>query len=550
MHKPLGRLRECARQYSSWPGCFKGDADAIWLPGLGLGATLTSWFGWRILPLLAIEIFLARWLAEGDNLAIVALDTVLHIATIGLAWWLFEEVAGGSRWLDDPRSATVFLVLVPGVIAAAGAGVHTLWAPRAEDVPLLLLGAKLWLSRMVGLVVVTPFLAVVVTPILLRRQLLSGDTSGVLFEERDGMPSQLGEGIELAGLTLATGGLSALLLWAHQANPVAVGMLWATCLVLIVWACIRQGIAGGCFTATVASGIVLTLAQVGNVAAALRADLQCDLLAFCSVALLVGVSASWIRANEARYRHIVTRIPFVLYSVRMPHGVPGYSPSEPGKPRRDSRNESHIGPAISKAATVVLVSPACEHVLSCTAEELLGAFERWLAHVLPDDRELVIASLTQLCLQKQPVTCEYRLNGPVAKREDDAGAPPPRLPPSPEYRWVRDTMTPHYSEDGMLDGWEGLVEDITEQRKLSQSLRRMTTMLQVLITNLPTGVYFVQGPQGYPILANARARQLLGHREDLSAGLPSLSKVYRLHRPDGSEYPWEELPYRRRCCRE
>jgi two-component system, cell cycle sensor histidine kinase and response regulator CckA len=35
---------------------------------------------------------------------------------------------------------------------------------------------------------------------------------------------------------------------------------------------------------------------------------------------------------------------------------------------------------------------------------------------------------------------------------------------------------------------------------------------------------------------------LLGQREDLSAGVLHLSQIYRLHRPDGTEYPAEELP--------
>jgi PAS domain S-box-containing protein len=55
-------------------------------------------------------------------------------------------------------------------------------------------------------------------------------------------------------------------------------------------------------------------------------------------------------------------------------------------------------------------------------------------------------------------------------------------------------------------------------------------------------VFFIQGPPGRPILVNARARQLLGRREDASAGLEHLAQVYRLHRPDGSPYPVEELP--------
>ncbi len=154
---------------------------------------------------------------------------------------------------------------------------------------------------------------------------------------------------------------------------------------------------------------------------------------------------------------------------------------------------------------------------------------------MPADRELVIAALGQLNLQRQPVTCEYRVLAP-----SEPGAPEPDQ--TGGVRWVRDSLTPHHTDDGLLDGWEGFVEDITERRKLSYNLRRSSQMLQALIANLPAGVFFVHGAQGYPLLANARARQLLGQREDASVPLAQLSRLYRLHRPDGSEYPPEELP--------
>ena len=180
----------------------------------------------------------------------------------------------------------------------------------------------------------------------------------------------------------------------------------------------------------------------------------------------------------------------------------------------------------------------------------MGPFARWLEQIVAEDHELVVAALAQLCLQKQPVTCEYRVQVPEPPAPVDP-ALRALLPPSQNrqvYRWVRDTLTPHYSDEGLVDGWEGLVEEITEQRALSQNLRKITNMLQVLITNLPTGVFFVQAPMGYPILVNARARQLLGQREDMSAGLSHLSRIYRLHRPDGTEYPSDELPIAKAAC--
>ena len=70
-------------------------------------------------------------------------------------------------------------------------------------------------------------------------------------------------------------------------------------------------------------------------------------------------------------------------------------------------------------------------------------------------------------------------------------------------RYVRDTLAPHYGADGQVDGWEGVIEDITEQRQLAQDLRRTTNMLQALVAHLPTGVYFVHGKNGRPLLVNA-----------------------------------------------
>jgi PAS domain S-box-containing protein len=107
---------------------------------------------------------------------------------------------------------------------------------------------------------------------------------------------------------------------------------------------------------------------------------------------------------------------------------------------------------------------------------------------------------------------------------------------------VRDSLAPQRDAAGRLTGWQGVVTEVTEQRALADDLRRTTSMFHTLVANLPAGVFFVAGPHGQPILVNARARQLLGQREDPACGLDHLAQVYRLFRPDGSPYPVEELP--------
>ena len=529
---------------------WQGDETSYWLPGLGLGIALIAWLGWRILPVLAIVLLTIRWLTHGSypGLLIVA-DSMLHIFLIGSSWWLYHHVARGSRWLDDPNSATTFLILVPGGLSALTAITQAvLWNLLLPEHNLVMLAAQLWLSRMVGILVIVPVLIVNATPILLRYRLVDLELPSTFFGGKQEADSRHGERIELAGLTFATSVLALLLLWTRAHSEEANWMLWCCCLILIVWTCIRQGLHGGCFSASITSLAVLTAAQLfpaaTGIQAALQSGIQGNLLAFCSTALLVGVSASWIRANETRFRHVVSRIPFVVYSARLPHGIPSFVNPPANHPKRDSKAEIHVGPTMSKLANVLLVSPASKQVFGCEPEALIGPFARWLDRIEADDHIMVVAALAQLCLQKQPVTCEYRLR--LAAPNPDPALQPSAPLSNPivasPMRWVRDTLTPHYSEEGLVDGWEGLVEDITDQRLLSHNLRRTSNMLQVLITNLPTGVYFVQAPQGYPILVNARARQLLGQREDLSTGLTNLSRVYRLHRPDGSEYPADELP--------
>src|SRR5439155_22952798 len=115
-------------------------------------------------------------------------------------------------------------------------------------------------------------------------------------------------------------------------------------------------------------------------------------------------------------------------------------------------------------------------------------------------------------------------------------------PQAPRVRYVRDTLAPRLDDDGVLVGWDGVVTDITEQRVLADDLRRTTNMFHTLVANLPAGVFFIGGSRGRPIVVNARARQLLGQREDSAAGLEHLSSIYRLFRADGTPYPVKELP--------
>src|SRR5207302_2974571 len=94
--------------------------------------------------------------------------------------------------------------------------------------------------------------------------------------------------------------------------------LWGVSLLVIVWASLRQGLRGGSLSAAVSALLAVVFASPQD---ADFSPLQGNLLAQCSTALLVGASAGWIRASEARYRQMVGHIPVVLYSARLPRGL-------------------------------------------------------------------------------------------------------------------------------------------------------------------------------------------------------------------------------------
>jgi PAS domain S-box-containing protein len=544
---------------------YLGKEPGLWLAPLGLGLVLTAWVGlWAVFPLFADLFIVLAW--SGDWSAALV-DSFLLATQIALSWWCYGILGRGSRRLDDPRSAVLFLILVPGVLAADFAVLQAfVLSLRGAEPSVWVLAGALWRARALGILVLAPPLLVTLTPVWMQLGLIAQEPRR---RPGDFAPTDWtwGESIEIAGLSITAGILGILLAVFHSQQDVTNWHLWGMSLLVIVWAGLRQGLRGG--TLAAATGALMALLTASGMEGSgmpqlleRLVPLQGNLLAQASAAVLVGASAGWIRASESLYRQVVGHLPVVLYSVRVPRWVPARF-TERGKLRPGkNKTEAPSGAILVDFGEITLVSPASKSILGCQPVELLGPFRGLLDRILPEDKELVIAALAQLCLQKQPVTCEYRLKTnaqePVAARQENPGASPaapvattpaPALPlPSATgntLRWVRDTLSPHFGAEGHLDGWEGIVEDITEQRALAHDLRRTTGMLHALVANLPTGVFFVQGTVGQPILVNGRARQLLGQREVLSAGLNHLPQVYRLHRPDGSVYPWEELPVTR-----
>src|SRR5262249_31207634 len=238
-----------------------------------------------------------------------------------------------------------------------------------------------------------------------------------------------GESIEIAGLSITAGILGILQATFQSQQNVTNWHLWGLSLLVIVWAGLRQGLRGG--TVAAASGALMALL----VAAAIPGSphrlipLQGNLLAQASAALLVGASAGWIRASESRYRQVIGHIPVVLYSVRVPRWVPARFTTRDALHVGHNKNEGPSGAILVEHGEITLVSPASRTILGCEPDDLLGPVRGLLDRIVPEDRELVIAALAQLCLQKQPLTCEYRLlksgHWPVASDDKAPLTSPP-----------------------------------------------------------------------------------------------------------------------------
>lgn len=514
----------------------------LWSPPAGIGLVLIAWLGPRGALVIVLDALLALvqrqfagppvlvangWPALVLDGGCGGLDVLQALA----GWWLYHRAAGGSRRLDDPRSATLFLFLVPGLTAGLFALLRAVpyYLLGPEDISLGQWALAFWISQALGILALIPLLLAVVTPWLVRRGVLADEQPFPSQPCVDPAPGRLlrGDWIELAGLALGTGVLGLLLNRLQGFRETGEWQLWGASLLLIVWASVRQGLRGGIVVAAAAAVVPLTLVSLQGGADRPSFLLQGSLLAQCGAGLLVTASANWVRGSEARYRRVVGHIPVVLYSARVVQA------GQEGRP---------------PTATISFVSPACQEILGCPQERLLGSYENWLERVHPQDREVVLAALMQLNRQQAPVTCEYRLAGSRGPADATADALTANAhiitveAPRPREYWLRDTLVPVFGADGVLEGWDGVVSDITQQRVLADDLRNTTSMFYTLVANLPAGVFFVHAPSGRPILVNTRARQLLGQREDSSAGLEHLPKTYHLHRPDGSAYPADELP--------
>jgi PAS domain S-box-containing protein len=321
-----------------------------WFPPLGISLALVAWLGRRAALLVFADVLLVALQAHltgtptiwGDGWQAVRgslVEAGLLTAEVLAAWTLYHSLGGGSRSLGDPRSAMLFLMLVPGVAVGLTALLLAVAAWGLDPGPSSLLRwlCLYWLSHALGVLVLTPPLLATLTPWLVRNEFALSVGPAQAADAPETRPMDWGD-LVMFGVIAMMMALLTLRQMVQSANPEkAYQQLWGLPMLVIVWASLRHGLRGGTVMAAIAVGAPLLLLLVSGGGRANPFDefgqvrpfllfLQANLLAECSTALLAAALANWmrlsdarrrralevVRTSEERYRELVEALPIML----------------------------------------------------------------------------------------------------------------------------------------------------------------------------------------------------------------------------------------------
>jgi PAS domain S-box-containing protein len=157
------------------------------------------------------------------------------------------------------------------------------------------------------------------------------------------------------------------------------------------------------------------------------------------------LSHEHIDLGETLYRHLVEQVPAVVYI-----------------------NTNDLRP------DVIYVSPQIEDVFGLPPEVWMSHPGLWDESIHPDDFDAVDEAWAESIRAQTPFEFEYRVRKPDGI-----------------YVWTHDTCVPVRDVDGNTIYWHGVMHDITEAKKVEESLRASEARYRALVENLPAVVYVV-----------------------------------------------------------
>jgi diguanylate cyclase (GGDEF)-like protein/PAS domain S-box-containing protein len=146
-------------------------------------------------------------------------------------------------------------------------------------------------------------------------------------------------------------------------------------------------------------------------------------------------------------------------------------------------------------STLLWLSPQIEQLLGYSPEEMLADQDLWYRVVHPDDRERVVREEARVFDEVQPIDMEYRM---VAR--------------DGRVVWLRDQDTIVHDSAGRPRLTQGVLYDITEQRRAEDALREERDRARQYLDVSGTIVVVIDA-EARIVLVNSAGHRLLGYEE-------------------------------------
>jgi adenylate cyclase len=194
-----------------------------------------------------------------------------------------------------------------------------------------------------------------------------------------------------------------------------------------------------------------------------------------------------LRRSEARYRTLIEQLPSNVYAV-----------------------EHALDP------DVLYCSPTIEAMLGRPPTDLTENRVRWAELIHPDDREAAWGTWEHAVLHEERFDAEYRVfhaDGSIV--------------------WVRDTCDLVRDADGSPAFWQGVMHDVTSEKRAEEKLRASETWYRTLVEQLPAVVY-VESDEPAPrtLYVSPNVREILGYEPDFYVGVTAIEGWIDLVHPD------------------
>ncbi len=179
-----------------------------------------------------------------------------------------------------------------------------------------------------------------------------------------------------------------------------------------------------------------------------------------------------LRESEARYLRLLHSVTGYVYSVTMERGL-----------------------AISTTH-----GPGCAAVTGYSPGDYAADAFLWYKMIHEEDREKVGLAVTRLLDGKKTPPLEHRI------RHRDGS-----------LRWIRHSLVARHGPAGELAGYDGLIEDITERKRVEEELHALTSRIEALIRVSPLAIMLIDTDDKVHMW-NPSAERIFGWTADEAIG--------------------------------